>query len=736
MRSKSSAGGGNRTCCTPERRRRGPDNFFTHAGPGRGARAGRTTHFTHGKERDRDNGPRQEHRSRRRERGGRGAETVLVHQPETGLSRLPDRRGRHGVRVRRDGGRACCRTIRRRTGCWRITSARRTSASRTILNGYPGRDGAAPSKLPARTFVLDRHGLARALSLPPGDDEFVSDIVSSYRVKQGVLHNPKSDRRTTQGIFHVTEGGLPDPRRQEGRAEGRLRATAARWRLTPPPRLLRLPFTAGQTKQAECFVSLLLRPLVCPAVPGVTPEKTMEVRFFAPGNLVSNLDFVESIFGNAGDPLPAGERCRAGRRALDRAHRLRHSRAASDHADQEGASGLPHWDDATERQRRDGMCWKTRGRAVQRRRRVQADLPRRAAASSSRSSRTTISATAKKKSRRRSAMPPTCSAAARRNTPAARWSIPSYDLGEEFSGDLHAAAPRTTRSPKSRALFGERDGRAARRLRRRQAVTRTSSMCRKTRVSTCTTQTVTLARTSGDEQSIKLLPGKTYVRPSGLQGPHGESRRARRAWRLVGTTAEGTFCHKPCTVSGGGKSEISKPHHRRHPARAGLRRRLREGLRPGRGADRARLRRPLPATRLARQGQPPAPQPGALARLGHQTADARRRASTPTSTTTGWKRSRSTSKNWSTSSSGSTSPSGATTGASISAWTSSTARPATNCAATGASWSPATCASAIDAGRLVAHVRPAQGLPPRRQVADGRRHHGLGRRPAAALHGT
>ena len=29
-------------------------------------------------------------------------------------------------------------------------------------------------------------------------------------------------------------------------------------------------------------------------------------------------------------------------------------------------------------------------------------------------------------------------------------------------------------------------------------------------------------------------------------------------WRLVGTTAEGTLCHKPSTVSGGGKSEISK----------------------------------------------------------------------------------------------------------------------------------------------------------------------------------
>ena len=34
---------------------------------------------------------------------------------------------------------------------------------------------------------------------------------------------------------------------------------------------------------------------------------------------------------------------------------------------------------------------------------------------------------------------------------------------------------------------------------------------------------------------------------------------ANRSWRLVGTVAEGILCHKPCTVSGGGKSEISKP---------------------------------------------------------------------------------------------------------------------------------------------------------------------------------
>src|SRR5205814_4631195 len=61
-----------------------------------------------------------------------------------------------------------------------------------------------------------------------------------------------------------------------------------------------------------------------------------------------------------------------------------------------------------------------------------------------------------------------------------------------------------------------------------------------------------------NERTIKLLPGKTYVRPSGYKIRMLEPAET-RSWRLVGTVAEGTLCHKPCTVSGGGKSEISKP---------------------------------------------------------------------------------------------------------------------------------------------------------------------------------
>jgi hypothetical protein len=61
----------------------------------------------------------------------------------------------------------------------------------------------------------------------------------------------------------------------------------------------------------------------------------------------------------------------------------------------------------------------------------------------------------------------------------------------------------------------------------------------------------------GQERTIKLLPDKVYVHPTGYK-VQLEKHPGAPSWRLIGTVAEGTFCHKPCTVSGGGKSEISK----------------------------------------------------------------------------------------------------------------------------------------------------------------------------------
>jgi hypothetical protein len=132
---------------------------------------------------------------------------------------------------------------------------------------------------------------------------------------------------------------------------------------------------------------------------------------------------------------------------------------------------------------------------------------------------------------------------------------PSYDLGEEFSGFLHV--------PKLDYTFAE-----AVSLFRDSVTLKPEGYAIDQRfpdiiyvpedVRFDLQQTTVSWPSEAGEQSIKLLPGKTYVRPSGYK-VHMEKDRSGRAWRLVGTVAEGILCHKPCTVSGGGKSEISKP---------------------------------------------------------------------------------------------------------------------------------------------------------------------------------
>ena len=213
--------------------------------------------------------------------------------------------------------------------------------------------------LPKNTLILDRHGVARTLSLPVNGDHFSSAIGDSYRIQQGVLHNPKSDRRTTQGVFHIAEGGLPIPNDKKAvpkLAAARLFARA----LNAPEALLTLPFLSGEAEPARAWVSLLLRPVVVPEVEGFTKRKSMEVRFFAPGNLVSNLDFVESIFGNGGDPFVA--ECDA---ALDPEHWSGHTGCVILAPHLIGTTkkelGLPHISAATDRQKRDGMCWSEEG---------------------------------------------------------------------------------------------------------------------------------------------------------------------------------------------------------------------------------------------------------------------------------------------------------------------------------------------------------------------------------------
>ena len=82
----------------------------------------------------------------------------------------------------------------------------------------------------------------------------------------------------------------------------------------------------------------------------------MELRFFVPGNLCSNLDFVESIFGNGGDPFIAENDA-----ALDPEHWSGTTGCVILAPHLMGTTkkelGLPPVSEATDRQKRDGMCW-------------------------------------------------------------------------------------------------------------------------------------------------------------------------------------------------------------------------------------------------------------------------------------------------------------------------------------------------------------------------------------------
>jgi phosphoenolpyruvate carboxykinase (diphosphate) len=407
-------------------------------------------------------------------------------------------------------------------------------------------------KLPSRTFVLDSPGLARLLSLPPDCDEFVSDIMRSYRVSQGVLHNPANDRRTTHGVFHVAEGGLPIPD-DKFAVPKPVFARLLQQALQPPRELMQLPFTSSQAEKAECFVSLLLRPIVCPAVPGFIEEKTMEVRFFAPGNLVSNLDFVETIFGNAGDPfLPEND---AG---LDVEHWTGHTGCVilAPHLVKltKKSLGLPSWEKATERQRRDGMCWKQEGELYN-----NGGAFKITARDESGVIVTVIADNyygyCKKEVKTQISYAANLFGLCEEEHAGGALVYTSYDLGEEFYSDKHVQDRGHSFQEVVRlcgdAMNVQPEGYAI--DRKFPSIIYVPQDAR----FNLHTQKVSW-RSGGVERNIKLLADKIYVRPSGykvqMEKPSGN-----RAWRLVGAAAEGTLCHKPCTVSGGGKSEISKP---------------------------------------------------------------------------------------------------------------------------------------------------------------------------------
>ncbi len=407
------------------------------------------------------------------------------------------------------------------------------------------------ARLPVDSFVLDREGMARIMSLPASADVFSSPCLKSYRVAQGVLHNPKSDKRTTQGLFHIAEGGLPVPADKTAVPK---QAFAALWAaaLRPPDSMLVLPFTADQDELVRCFVSLLLRPLVCPAA-GSDPEKTMEIRFVVPGSLVSNLDFVESIFGNGGDPyLPENDA------ALDAMHWTGHTGCVvlAPHlvGIKKKGLGLPHISEATDRQRRDGMCWEKEDDQYN------GGSAFKITCRDQRGVMVTIIADnyygyCKKEVKTQISFAANLFGMCEEEHAGGAIAFATYVLGQEFYAG-RTVSLRKAKYDDAMSPAGRPCGSCVRKATPKDQ--RFSDIYYVPEDSVFNVLEGTIAWRHGDrDQHLTLRNDATYFLPNGFR-IRLEKQTGGTAWRLVGARPRGTLCHKPCTVSGGGKSEISK----------------------------------------------------------------------------------------------------------------------------------------------------------------------------------
>nr|CAG4717255.1 unnamed protein product [Naegleria fowleri] len=409
-------------------------------------------------------------------------------------------------------------------------------------------------RLPSNSLELDRVGMARLLSLPGEGDYFENEIICSYRLKQGVLHNPVNDRRTTQGSFHIAQGGLliPADKKEVPKLTWALLLKAA---LHPPESYMVLPYTSQQEeeKRAKCWVSIMLRPLVSPAVPGESEEKTMECRFFAPGSLVSNLDFIEAIFGNAGHAWYT-----ANDAALDVKRWSGHTGCVilAPHLTKipKKDLGLPHISQATERQKKEGMCYEkdtecyNEGEAFK------------ITARTSEGVIVTIIADnyfgyCKKEVKSQITYACNLFGNCEEEHSGGAIAFPSYYLGDTFRlKDFHIDEQYRFKIMiercNKRMEVHEDKGYAT------DKVYPDIIYVPEDAYFTLHGQTITWSHyETGEKVTMKLKPFVTYIFPSGYRV---EMIQEKSGFALIGTVGTGTYCHKPSTISGGGKSEISK----------------------------------------------------------------------------------------------------------------------------------------------------------------------------------
>ncbi|MDE6576035.1 MAG: hypothetical protein K2L24_01380, partial [Opitutales bacterium] len=406
--------------------------------------------------------------------------------------------------------------------------------------------------LPKTSFVCSKHGVSRILSLPEGGDEFHSEYVDSYRVYQGILHNPSTDKRTTAKSFHIVAGG---PTVQIDKIELPKIAFANMLKLAfnPPDDMLVLPFSSQQQTKAKLFVSAYFKPTICPNVPGMMSGKNMEIRMFLPGSLVSILDCTESIFGNAGSPfLPIND-------------------AAMDPQSWSGYTGcivfapqlrkvtkkelgLPNISEATDRQKKDGMCWSNEDELYHDGR------PFRAVARTGSGVIVSIVADSyngygKKEIKTQMSYAANMYGLCEEEHSGGTLVFPQYNLGDEFNHDKFFDTQSSFKdllAINAANMDVQEEGYAFDKNYK-------SIVYLPGNANFCLPELKISWQHHDVQHSILFELGKTYILPDGyqvhLQKPAHENDR----WKMIGTRADTTFCYKPSTVSGGGKSEIAKP---------------------------------------------------------------------------------------------------------------------------------------------------------------------------------
>jgi phosphoenolpyruvate carboxykinase (diphosphate) len=400
-------------------------------------------------------------------------------------------------------------------------------------------------------LTLDHYGLAREMSLPLDSNTFTNEYVSSYRIKQGVLHNPKHDRRTTKGSFHIVEGGLAIPYDKKA-VPKEVFVKLYQAAVHPPEALRIIPFTANLKQPAKSFVSLMIKPIVSPEVPGVLKEKRMEILFVAPGSLVSNLDFIESVFGNMGDPS-----FHSNDSGLDVDHWSGHTGyiLLAPHLNmlRKIDLGLPSYDNASERQRRDGMCYKEENELYN-----EGESFKITCRDSSGVAVTLIADNyfgySKKEIKTQISFAANLYGNVEEEHAGGTIAYPQRNLGVNYN-----AVEDITLSG---YFFDDviRDYGDIMNLQEdHYGVDRQNSsvLYLPENIKIDLYKTTITWRWNNKKRTLKLLPDYTYILPNG-EKIHMEKHPEAPIWKLVSTDAEGTFCHKPCTVSGGGKSEISK----------------------------------------------------------------------------------------------------------------------------------------------------------------------------------